>query len=89
MTTIYQYIIKDNKTGYPEVFRTVHKGYIPKGYTLEQELHSFTIGEPEKQPEPPKPTLTDKLTNAVVWLVLVSAGVLALMLIIAVFSIFA
>lgn len=44
MTTIYQYIIKDNNTGYPEVFRTVRKGYIPEGYTLETELSSFTIG---------------------------------------------
>lgn len=44
MTTIYQYIIKNNQTGYPKVFRTVHKGYIPEGYTLEAELSSFTIG---------------------------------------------
>lgn len=56
MTTIYQYIIKNDKTGYPEVFRTVHKGYIPKGYTLEQELHSFTIGgELPYGQEPKKP----------------------------------
>lgn len=45
MATLYQYIIKDNKTGYPEVFRTVHKGYIPEDYTLEKELSTFTIGD--------------------------------------------
>lgn len=57
MTTIYVKIIRWEKNGKEEIFRTTKpNNYVPMGATLVKELSSFTIGaeEPYSKPEKSK-----------------------------------
>lgn len=56
MTTIYVKIIRWEKNGKEEIFRTTKpNNYVPQGSTLVKELSSFTIGAEDPYSAPEKP----------------------------------
>ena len=54
MTTIYVKIIRWEKNGKQEIFRTTKPNYVPQGATLVKELSSFVLC-PEEPAAPQKP----------------------------------
>ena len=56
MTTIYVKIIRWEKNGKEEIFRTTKpNNYVPQGATLVKELSSFVLCPEETSREPKKP----------------------------------